>query len=329
MLLNLERQRVERDRLKQESERLSIRIGELQNALKAASRSFIETKDQLESAQQRRPVDASLAQLTEHGKRVGLQDGRCPLCGSPLVEHDFTGHIQIIENELAKRSADIQSLVSEHAQASTLEAEARRKYEATSLELSRCTAALQTITSGFESAQDTAARLGVDMNVEAINTSLQADRSDLSELERGFELLQAILASGRIADLEQSKLELDERSNGLAIRSNRLGAAAQNAKSAADSIKRVAWEIVDERLAALSPLLSEMYVRLRPHAAYGMIPDYAKAGEADPSVFPTSARNDEIATAGFMSSPLHRIRCDGGIMLIHEESLNPAAITGT
>jgi hypothetical protein len=49
---------------------------------------------------------------------------------------------------------------------------------------------------------------------------------------------------------------------------NRLSTAEQNAKSAADSTRRVAWEIVDERLAALSPLLSEMYVRLRPHAAY-------------------------------------------------------------
>src|ERR1019366_1329661 len=101
-----------------------------------------------------------------------------------------------------------------------------------------------------------------DMNVEAINVSLQIDRTELSELEKGLDLLQAILASGRIADLEQSKAELDERSNDLAIRGNRLGTAAQNAKSAADSIKRVAWEIVDERLAALSPLLSEMYVRL-------------------------------------------------------------------
>jgi chromosome segregation protein len=42
-------------------------------------------------------------------------------------------------------------------------------------------------------------------------------------------------------------------------------------KSAADTTKRVSWESVDDCLAALSPLLSELFVRLKPQMDYSEV----------------------------------------------------------
>jgi len=50
-----------------------------------------------------------------------------------------------------------------------------------------------------------------------------------------------------------------------------LSLASQNAKTAADTTKRVSWEAVDDCLAELSPLLSELFLRLRPHVDYSEV----------------------------------------------------------
>jgi wobble nucleotide-excising tRNase len=44
--------------------------------------------------------------------------------------------------------------------------------------------------------------------------------------------------------------------------------AEQRVTNAAASLKRISSEIVDDRLAAIQPLLAELYVRLRPHVEW-------------------------------------------------------------
>ena len=57
---------------------------------------------------------------------------------------------------------------------------------------------------------------------------------------------------------------------------------SQNAVTAAReierSVRRVSAEIIDERLAQISPLLNELYQRLRPHADWRTI-DYSIRGD--------------------------------------------------
>ena len=267
-LLNLDRQQSELNRLNAESEVLRKELAVLGASVNKAAVEFTAATERLTSAQQLSPVDSSLAQLREHGSRVGLRGGRCPLCGSRITDHDFNLHLQELKRELDERSATLGRLVEEQAQASSRHAANKREFETKSVEYSRCQAESQTLSNGLSAAQTSAANLDVPLDVVAIGEAAQRARSLLSELEQGRDILEANLAVGRIADLEQSKSEAEALTNDLAIRISRLSTAGQNAKSAADSVKRVAWEIVDERLASLSPLLSEMYVRLRPHMAY-------------------------------------------------------------
>ena len=268
VLANLERQRRELDRLQQESEGLSVKICSLEKELQLASAAFSAANERLRVAEATAPIDASLAQLKEHGARIGLQDGHCPLCGSTIAEHDFVAHLQQIEHELDQRSKTLAKIVEEQTKTSLIQAEKKRQFESASAQYARSVGDLETVKNEMTAAEATAKALLVTLDESAIEQATRQARELLSELERGLEVLEASAAVGRIADLEQTKIEVEERANELAARISRLSIASQNAKSAADVVKRVAWEIVDERLAALSPLLSEMYVRLQPHMAY-------------------------------------------------------------
>lgn len=66
--------------------------------------------------------------------------------------------------------------------------------------------------------------------------------------------------------------------DGAANRLARAQSAAEAAKSLDRSVKRTNAEIVDERLAMISPLLSELYQRLRPHREWRDI-DYSIRGD--------------------------------------------------
>jgi len=42
-------------------------------------------------------ASSSLAELHLHGSRLGLANGKCPLCGSSVTEEDFRKHLHSIE----------------------------------------------------------------------------------------------------------------------------------------------------------------------------------------------------------------------------------------
>lgn len=266
--LNLERQRNELERLKAEVDLLASQVSELEAGANKAAADLKTASERLATAQQVAPIDSSLAQLREHGSRVGLRSGKCPLCGSEVSDHDFNAHLEVLKREIDEHSATLTRLVEEQAKALSQQSAKKREFESKSLAYSRCVSDLQTIQESLAAASSSANKLSVKLDLKSIDEAALSSRSALAELEDARETLQATLAVGRIADLEQSKAEAEARTNEVATRISRLAAAGQNAKTAADSLKRVAWEIVDDRLASLSPLLSEMYVRLRPHMAY-------------------------------------------------------------
>ncbi len=57
-----------------------------QNALE---KDDLEIGEQLQRERRNQPALESLAQLCEHGRRLGLQDGRCPLCASTVSRRSF------------------------------------------------------------------------------------------------------------------------------------------------------------------------------------------------------------------------------------------------
>lgn len=84
------------DLLKSELEKLKLeldRSGELRN----------EVTGQISVEREKSPYHASSAQVREHRKRLGLQDGRCPLCGSSVAPQVYEAHLIEIQQEIERQ----------------------------------------------------------------------------------------------------------------------------------------------------------------------------------------------------------------------------------
>jgi chromosome segregation protein len=90
-------------------------------------------------------------------------------------------------------------------------------------------------------------------------------REQVATIEKHLAVLESSKAMEMIADLEKQlgKIRNDSEVQAKAI--SKAHSAEERFKLAAATVKRVAGELVDERLAELSPLLTELYGRLKPH----------------------------------------------------------------
>jgi chromosome segregation protein len=100
---------------------------------------------------------------------------------------------------------------------------------------------------------------------------IDGQRKELSDLESSVVSFEAALQLSRVSDREKELDVVQQASRAAERRLEESRKAASRAKSAADTIKRMSGEIVDERLAAISPLLEELYARLRPHIDWPQI----------------------------------------------------------
>jgi hypothetical protein len=110
--------------------------------------------------------------------------------------------------------------------------------------------------------ENEATTLGVKLDSRSIEQELQQTRNGLAQLQSGLLQLEGSSALDRIADLEKQRVIAQTEAERITSQIDLLSHAAQNAKSAADTTKRVSWESVDDCLATLSPLLSELFLRL-------------------------------------------------------------------
>ena len=227
-------------------------------------------------------IATSLAALVEHGERLGLHDDRCPLCAAARTTQEF-------EAGLALARSRIKSLDSGVAGARLRLAEAREaardpiaEHEhaaatcaAIEEEEERLIAREQALVELFE-------RHVLDFRFvqdpDGLEQELNTERDRLIELERALLTLEASQAVSTIATLEDRIAVLRQDVEAAAGRVGRSQAAVDAARAIERAVKRVSGEIIDERLAQISPLLNELYQRLRPHADWRTI-EYSIRGD--------------------------------------------------
>lgn len=267
--IETEAYRVKERALNRELARASEAKERAQEALRAAEM----VVQQFEGAE---PRIRSLAELLEHGKRIGLEDERCPLCGSNVTTESFALHLretaehvahesQGLSDALARREEALRAdrLAESQKQHADKEArEHRRIGDSLRDEFSQVVAEVR----GMEGLE-----IPVKVNEATLEATLLAVRSALEPIESAVNTLGMSTAYTRMVEQERALLQARER---LAVAQNSLE-AAQRAKAhlveATRAVKRVAGELVDERLAQLEPLLVELYGRLRPHVQWSTV----------------------------------------------------------
>jgi DNA repair exonuclease SbcCD ATPase subunit len=116
-----------------------------------------------------------------------------------------------------------------------------------------------------------ALQLGVVLEGTAASSSRQLAKAidDLQagtiEAERSLSVLSASQAAGQVVDLERELTAAREQLAAAEKNLSNVTRAQDHLREAGHAIKRVEGELVDEQLAALTPLLVELYERLRPH----------------------------------------------------------------
>lgn len=227
--------------------------------------------DLLDQVRTESPRYVALAQLLEQGRRLGLQNGHCPLCGVGQTADHFKQHLDTLEAAINKVNADLADLSRDAAEASKRAAEAtsrvlRARNEAAALQ------ALESATRDELAAlvQDVS-HLGVALSElpDTASTQLASAIEEMQvstiEAEGALSVLAASQAASQLVEVERELTASRER---LAIAEKTLSTitrAQDQLKEGVHIIKRVEGEIIDEQLAALSPLLVELYERLRPH----------------------------------------------------------------
>jgi chromosome segregation protein len=115
-------------------------------------------------------------------------------------------------------------------------------------------------------------------NGDEIDGRIALERDRLMTFERHMFVLEASQAIDRVARLETVTVTSRGEVDKINVRLGALKAAISSLKEADRAIRRGNAEVVDERLASISPLLSELYYRLRPHRNWRTI-DYAIRGD--------------------------------------------------
>ena len=108
-------------------------------------------------------------------------------------------------------------------------------------------------------------------NPQELAAWIDDSRRRLSQVERALAVLESSRLLVRVAELEKELAATQKAGVESERQLEKIRAAERRVKNASSMLKRVASEQIDERLASISPLLSEFYLRLRPHVDWPQI----------------------------------------------------------
>ena len=253
-----------------------------QKAKDAADYAVTQAKVRLTQEENVDAIATSLTILVENGERLGLHKDHCPLCAAQRTSKQFSVGLDIARRRIASLSSGVQS-------ARDALASAKETARQLSLELQ---AAEQKVLDNFEAEQRLKSQEEAyveffnqhGLNEQYINDTngldkeIGRERDRLINLERALHVLDASQSVSRISSIESEIADLRSQIEGLADAVSQSKSALRAAREIERSVKRVSAEIVDEQLAQISPLLNELYQRLRPHADWRTI-DYSIRGD--------------------------------------------------
>jgi chromosome segregation protein len=256
--------------INREVENISLRVREAEGELSTTERSFSELAATLDAARRESPAKESLAQLAAHGSMVGLKDGRCPLCGSVVTSGEFNKHLQEIRDELDRFDGVLATRAKEHAELKARTDSFRAQVGELRNERKVLQAQRDAIEAQYRTLQVQAREFGLD-SPEAFSSAILQRREQIGTIEGHLKVLESSLALDGVRDLERQLAVAREKLAAADAEQGRVAKGEANAREVEATLKRVAAEVVDERLADLSPLLSELYLRLRPHSEWAEI----------------------------------------------------------
>jgi len=244
-----------------------------------------ERRDALKRARSERaagaPMLTSLALLREHGAKVGLQDGKCPLCGSAVSPESFSAHLKELDETVRQGSETLTGLVREESQRV-------EEYELARQELNKVTAAIndarslgETVEKQLDALEKEAQRIGARLDVPSLSDEIVKASANVTALNEDLTVVEAYAAIHRVTELTEMLKGAQQSAESAEKQLSTVLRARATTQEVADAAKRVSNEIVRERLAFLKPLFLELCDRIRPHSEWPDI-DFLLRGDVRP-----------------------------------------------
>lgn len=247
-------------------------IKALNGALEKEKLELTEINKEIKNLQLKEPLTVKIAELHRLGIELGLKDGHCPLCGSPILKENYETHLKQLEESLKKSSILLSNLIKER----NIIAERIRRNEeyllANQNELVNVEKRKNLVMEDLKKIQEEAnsynykESITLSQNcIESITSYINTQRNKVVQLEKQISVLESSRAYDHLHELETEIKMLQKKSDELSERKNKVNTRFQKVKNSVNTIRRLSGEIVDEQLSELSPLISELYWRLRPH----------------------------------------------------------------
>src|SRR5207253_4062469 len=137
--------------------------------------------------------------------RIGLQDSRCPLCGSSISSADFDAHLKEIQELINAENRGLAELTAQEASRTAEYEQRRNEYQSRSIEYSRALSDCETLKAAMAQLQNEAQSLSVKLEAPSIESELLDTRKRVTELQSGLSQLEGSSAFDRIADFEKQR----------------------------------------------------------------------------------------------------------------------------
>lgn len=227
-------------------------------------------------------IAASLAAIIEHGEKLGLHDERCPLCAASRTNKELADGLALARQRMETLASGVAAartrLTIARDSATNAEAElkqAQAAWTAIETEQSRLAAREQAHVEIFER-HDLEFRFVLDP--DGLEQHLASERDRLINLERALLTLEVSQSVSKVASLEDRIAAFRRDADAAAAQVEYSESALATAKTMERAVRSISGEIIDERLAQISPLLNELYQRLRPHYDWRSI-EYSIRGD--------------------------------------------------
>lgn len=220
------------------------------------------------------PVRSKHAELCEIGETVGLlDDERCPLCGTRISEQVLQDHIAAIRSEIQSAASGIVDLLTRQGEAHTKRDAAIQLLVETKRQLTEHQSKKDGLEKLIADTRLEAASQGIPVSdqpftTDQIHALIETLRDKTRRIEEGIGWLESSSVTDMVQSLEAELGEVKTHANEAFAATTRSEKASGKLKEAQKSAKSLLGEIIDEQLAELSPLIEELYKRLRPHVEW-------------------------------------------------------------
>lgn len=227
------------------------------------------------------PSLTSLALLREHGGKIGLRNGVCPLCGSVVSSQEFEAHLKDLYETVRRGSETLAGLIRE-------DSEVDREYESIRLEVNKLNTALvearglsETLDMQLSALATEAQQVGTTLDAASLAAEIHRCSETIASLNEDLTVVDAYAAIHRVTELTELLRSAQQSAAAAEKQLSTILRAQSTTQEVADAAKRVSNEIVRERLAFLKPLFLELCDRIRPHSEWPDI-DFLLRGDVRP-----------------------------------------------